>query len=183
MLPKKAIESTNSAQFARSLNNIKRGAAFSNLKTDHLGARDLWKSIKAKTVELKKLIKEAQRKRQPAELVFVELPDDVWHLELLEQVADLRVEFFDGITKGHRHGRSPSNEFVWRSFLKLWIDHGGKAAKTKEGPFYRFLSMGCSVIGADCPAPDSIPAIVERALNSLTILEAIKGDLNSGKTF
>ena len=105
------------------------------------------------------------------------------HLDLLKNAADLRVELFDGITKGKRHGRSPSNEFVCRSFLKLWMEHGGKPSKTKGGPFYEFLVEGCSIIGAKCPKTDSIPAIVKRALDSLSLLDAIKGNLNSQKTF
>jgi hypothetical protein len=185
LLPKKAVNSIKLTQFAHSLNTIKRGAAFSNLKTDHLNSRDLWESIQAKTVELKRLIKKAQENRQPAEFVLGDLPNVGFgrHLDLLKDAADLRVELFDGIAKGKRHGRSPSTEFICRSFLKLWMDHGGKPSKTKEGPFYRFLSEGCSIVGAQCPKPDSIPAIVERSLNSLNLLGRIKGDLTSEKTF
>jgi hypothetical protein len=184
-LTNRAVNSINLVQFAHSLNTIKRGLAFSNLETDHLNSSDLWKLIQATTIELKKLINKAQVNSQPAEFALGDLPNVGLkrHLDLLEKIAYLRVEFFDGITKGHRHGRSPSNEFVWRSFLKLWMDHGGKPSKTKEGPFYRFLSEGCSIIGAQCPKSDSVPAIVERSLVSLNLLHAIKGDLNSRKTF
>jgi hypothetical protein len=144
-----------------SLESIKRANALMKIDLKHLDERDLWDSILKTTQKLRKYVTRADR-RATHKLVFGSLEVHMNELEKLEATARFRLNFFGSLARARKGGRSPSQEYVYQRLLSLWIDYGGKPAKTKGGPLFDFLDAGCKALEVKSPGLNSIPAIVVR---------------------
>ena len=106
-------------------------------------------------------------------------------LDLLTKWAGRYLDFLEKLAKDRHRGRSRSAEFTYVSLLKLWIDRGGKAAISMEGPCARFLMNASELILGKSPAAGTVPGIVKRAKKTIGTVYGTTRlyDLNPGNRF